>query len=109
MVAISGPIYDDEPPKPAKPGANVTLPTHFYKIAYDPKAQRAIAFILPNKKIDTKGKRVADALQPFIVSVRAVEARTGIDFFAAFTKARQTALEANKSLLWAVHDGCPAS
>jgi endonuclease G len=104
LVAISGPIYDDEPPAPLnKKDDKVALPTHFYKIAYDPKARRAIAFILPNKKIDTKGRRVEDALQPYIVSVRDVEARAGLDFFAAFPRSRQAAIEANKAAIWAVH------
>ncbi len=55
-------------------GNGVHVPTHFYKIVFDPNAMDAIAFLVPHRAI-SKGD-----LPRFIVSVDEVEERTGLDF-----------------------------
>ncbi len=55
-------------------GQGVHVPTHFYKVVYDPVGQDAIAFLVPHRAI-SKGE-----LPVFIVSVDEVEQRTGLDF-----------------------------
>jgi endonuclease G len=105
LIVITGPLYDDENPKTI--GANdVAVPTAFYKIAYDPKKRRVITFVLPNEKVDKKGKKAWDALKPFISTLREVEERAGLDFLAAIPKREQSRLETMKSVMWPVLKKC---
>jgi DNA/RNA endonuclease G (NUC1) len=55
-------------------GNGVHVPTHFYKVVYDPNNQDAIAFLVPHRKISKS------ELPAFIVSVDEVERRSGFDF-----------------------------
>ncbi len=55
-------------------GHGVHVPTHFYKVVYDPVGQDAIAFLVPHRAI-SKGE-----LPVFIVSVDEVERQTRLDF-----------------------------
>jgi len=55
-------------------GNGVHVPTHFYKVIYDPVNQDAIAFLAPHRKISKSD------LPTFIVSVDEVERRSGFDF-----------------------------
>ena len=55
-------------------GNGVHVPTHFYKVIYDPINQDAIAFLVPHRKISKSD------LPAFIVSVDEVEQRSGFDF-----------------------------
>lgn len=55
-------------------GNGVHVPTHFYKVVYDPVNQDAIAFLVPHRAISKK------ELPAFIVSVDEVERRSGFDF-----------------------------
>lgn len=74
LYVVTGPIYKSTA---KKIGQNkVTVPTHFYKVVFDPVKVEAIAFILPNKKNKSKD------LHKFIVSVDKVESDTGLDFLS---------------------------
>ena len=76
VYIFTGPIYANE--RIRRIGKNkVGVPTHFYKIVYDPDEEEAIAFIMPNQKLQTKDT------PKFIVSVREVEDQTGLRFFMA--------------------------
>lgn len=55
-------------------GNEVHVPTHFYKVVYDPVNQDAIAFLVPHRKISKSD------LPAFIVGVDEVERRSGFDF-----------------------------
>lgn len=55
-------------------GNGVHVPTHFYKIVFDPVGLDAIAFLVPHRAISKR------ELPGFIVSVDEVERRTGLDF-----------------------------
>ncbi|MFC1488830.1 DNA/RNA non-specific endonuclease [Thermodesulfobacteriota bacterium] len=55
-------------------GNGVHVPTHFYKIVFDPAGMDAIAFLVPHRPI-SKYK-----LPGYIVSVDEVEQLTGLDF-----------------------------
>ena len=91
LVVITGPIYGGHKPIGDE---KVAVPEQFYKIAYEPARNRAIALVLPNKKI--KG----NDLEPFVTSVDAIEELTGIDFFPEVRKSRQRAMERNVGTLW---------
>ena len=75
LYVVTGPIYVSDVPKTI--GANkVSVPSHFYKVIFDPVRIEAIAFVLPNKKLKSKD------LPTFIVSIDQVEALTDLDFLS---------------------------
>lgn len=80
----------------------VAVPTHCYKIVFAKKdgEWQSIAFVLENK---TYGKPFQ--LKPYIVTVKWIEDRAGLDFFSEFPDDPQnhetrTRLETQKSALW---------
>jgi endonuclease G, mitochondrial len=91
LVVITGPIYGSHKPIGDE---KVAVPDKFYKIAYEPARNRAIALVLPNKKI--KG----NDLEPFVTSVDEIEEETGIDFFPEVRKSKQRSMERNVGTLW---------
>jgi endonuclease G len=52
---------------------NLSVPDQFYKIIYDTKNQKMFAYLMPNKKIDSREK--------YVVTVDSIETLTGIDFY----------------------------
>ena len=75
LFIITGPVLTDDL-KPIPESINkVSIPKHFYKIAYDKQNNKAIAFIMPNKKI-------YNPIEYFATSIDSIEVITGIDFFA---------------------------
>lgn len=53
---------------------NVSVPEKFYKIIYDPRNQKIIAFLMANEKLDLP-------IEKYIVTVDEIESLTGIDFY----------------------------
>jgi endonuclease G, mitochondrial len=94
LFIFTGPIYDSGDKKSI--GENkVAVPSHLYKIIYDPHKAEAIAFIMPNEKLDT-----AD-MPNYIVTIRNVEAKTGLDFLSDLDKDVQNVIETKKAKgLW---------
>jgi endonuclease G len=77
-----------------KIGSNgVTVPQYFYKVIFDPRGQRMIAFLIPNENN-------MKPLQTYIVTVDYVERLTGIDFFSELTNSIEKGLERSKELSW---------
>ena len=75
LYIFAGPIYEDGVLKTI--GRNkVAVPTHLYKIIYDPYKVEAIAFIMPNEKAN-----MAD-MAKYIVTIRDVEIKTGLNFLS---------------------------
>jgi endonuclease G len=90
LYIFTGPIYDDGVKKTI--GKNkVAVPTHLYKIIYDPNKEEAIAFIMPNKKLNTKD------MPEYIVAIRDVEGKTGLDFLSSLDKEQQDIIETRKA------------
>ncbi|MBV5318086.1 MAG: DNA/RNA non-specific endonuclease [Desulfobulbaceae bacterium] len=82
LFIFTGPIYLGKEKKTI--GSNqVAVPTHLYKIVFDPNADEAIAFIMPNISLDIKD------MPNFIVTIRDVEAMTSLDFLSSLDKQRQ--------------------
>lgn len=94
VYIYTGPVYDSA--KTETIGSNrVAVPTAIYKVVFDPKAQEAIAFMMPNRPLNTKD------MPKYIVSVREVEIATGLDFFNTFNRATQESIESVKpSAIW---------
>jgi len=72
LYLFTGPIYDGGIQQTV--GKNeVAVPSHLYKIVYDPIKAEAIAFIMPNQKLDS-----AD-MPKYIVTIREIEKKAGLD------------------------------
>ncbi|WP_068472054.1 DNA/RNA non-specific endonuclease [Saccharicrinis aurantiacus] len=81
---VSGPIFKDNK---GSIGANkVTVPSHYYKVIYQPSTQKMIGFVLPNQKSDKE-------LTQFIISVDSIETLTGINFFSQLDDTLEVQLE----------------
>ena len=71
LYVVTGAIFEGEH---EILGNVVHVPTHFYKMVFDPGSQDAITFLVPHRPL-SKGE-----LPAFIVSVDEIERRTGLDF-----------------------------
>ena len=90
VYVFTGPIYEDGTKKTI--GKNeVAVPTHLYKIVYDPIKVEAIAFIMPNEKLDSQD------MPNYIVTIREVEAKTGLNFLSKINKHTQDVIETKKA------------
>ena len=69
----------------------VSVPNRFYKLIYNPKDQKIIAFLIPNEK-------VLYPLASYIVSVDKIENLTGIDFYSQLEDDLEEKLESQKSI-----------
>ncbi len=112
LVIFTGPIYDasdkDDPdwippekafiwgdcPVNKIDNYGVAVPDGFYKIVYDPKRRRVLAFALPNRRLS--GRKIGE----FRATVREIEELTGINFFPNFKRRTQNILELNVSDMW---------
>ena len=86
VYIVTGPILPQK--KSLTIGASqVTVPERYYKVVWDrTPPEKMIGFILPNAE-STK------SLQDYAVTVDAVEAATGLDFFSELPKEQQETLE----------------
>ena len=71
IYIATGPILEKDLPYIGK---NVSIPNHYYKVILDYSDEKAIGFILPNKKSNKD-------LMNYAVSIDIVEKLTGINFF----------------------------
>ncbi|MCI0557270.1 MAG: DNA/RNA non-specific endonuclease, partial [Nitrososphaera sp.] len=97
LYIYTGPVYPDDAGDAIETiGENeVAVPTHLYKVIYDPKRKEAIAFLMPNEALKTGD------MPKYIVSVNQVEKKTGIDFLSALSKQEQQRIESKKAVgLW---------
>jgi endonuclease G, mitochondrial len=94
LYIFTGPIYEGGIKKTI--GNNkVAVPTHLYKIVYDHQKAEAIAFIMPNEKLDSED------MPNYIVTIREIEKKTGLNFLSNMEKNVQDNIENKKAQgLW---------
>ena len=63
----------------------VSVPKLFYKIIYDPDNEKMIAYLMPNKKIES--------FKNYQVTVDLIENLTGIDFYPQLEDEKEEKLE----------------
>jgi len=103
LYVISGPIYGTLAGNPRTIGnPPVAVPRAFYKIVFDPVTERAVGFVLPNRRI---GSRVN--LQEFVVPIAAIETETGLNFFRSMDQRRQAEIKDGPAVAWAHNGPCP--
>ncbi|KAF0221119.1 MAG: DNA/RNA non-specific [Geobacteraceae bacterium] len=94
LYIYTGPIFAGEEIE-AIGDNEVCVPTHIYKIVYDPKMVEAIAFIMPNEPLDPSD------IPNYIVTIGEVEEQTGLDFLKNLTKSVEDVVETEKAQeLW---------
>ncbi len=74
LVVVTLPVLHDELPVVERSINRVTIPETYVKVAFDPKAERGIAFAMPNSTIDRP-------LASYAMTIREAEEMTGFDFF----------------------------
>lgn len=93
LYVFTGPIYEDASKAIGK--NQVAVPTHLYKIIYDPHKAKAIAFIMPNEPL-----KAAD-MPKYIVTIRDVENKTRLNFLSELDVQVQDVIENKKAVgLW---------
>ncbi|MCH8082409.1 MAG: DNA/RNA non-specific endonuclease [Proteobacteria bacterium] len=91
IIVITGPVYYDYRPVI---GGRVVVPDAYFKIIYAPADGRALAFLMPNRRI------TAPALTPHQVTIDALEVLTGYDFFNTLPVTLEDRLESETGPLW---------
>jgi endonuclease G, mitochondrial len=89
LFIFTGPVYEGGAKETI--GKNgVAVPSHLYKIIYDPSKREAVAFLMPNEPLKPPD------MPKYIVSIRDVEAKTGLDFLSVLDKQTQDNIETKK-------------
>lgn len=95
IFVVTGSVFDGPARRPIGRG-RVAVPTHFFKVIYDPGRGEAIAFLLPHRRLRAR------ALPRFIRSVDTVEAKTGLDFLSRLPDKAERRIEARRPVrMWA--------
>jgi len=89
VYVMTGPVYGANAQTIGK--NKVAVPSHVYKIVFDPLRVEVIAFMFANEP--TGSKTLAD----FLVSVREVEQLTGLDFLSNIAADVQAVIELKKA------------
>jgi endonuclease G, mitochondrial len=89
LYIYTGPIYAQEEIDTI--GDNqVCIPTHIYKIVFDPNKVEAIAFVMPNEPLEPS------EMVNYIVPIREVEEQTGLDFLKPLKKSVEDVVETER-------------
>ena len=93
VYVITGPVFGNSPKEIGK--NKVGVPSHVYKIVFDPLRVEVIAFMFANEPTGSK------ILDDFLVSVDELEQRTGLDFLSTISADVQAVIESKKAgALW---------
>jgi endonuclease G, mitochondrial len=94
LFVFTGPICYGGVEKTVGAG-RVAVPSHIYKIIFDPQRREVIAFGMPNAALNPNDMPV------YIVSIRDIEAWTGLNFLSELDQGTQDAVETMKAdKLW---------
>ena len=105
LYVVTGPLYEERPIKRLvndkdrddvdDNGVLVDVPSHFFKLAFDPAGIEAIAFILPNQELETEN------LPQYLQSIDDIEDRARLDFLPKIHDIAEQAIENHKQpRLW---------
>lgn len=91
LIVYTAPILLSNLPKIERAKNKPSIPYEYVKIAYDPKNNRGIAFLMPNKKIDKP-------IESYAVSIDFVEEKTAFNFYPNLSDSIQKRIEATFDL-----------
>ncbi len=97
VIVMTGPIFGDGA---ATVAGRIRVPAAYYKIVYDVRSQRAVGFRLPNARL------ALGDVGKYAVPIAEIENETGLDFFPALPRRRQTQLEAAAGAVWGHGQAC---
>jgi endonuclease G, mitochondrial len=89
VMIVTGPLLREGLPRVDRAINKPTIPAYYYKMAVDRQNQRAVAFLMPNKKCEYPAEYYA-------VSIDSLEKITGINFFPNLPDEEEQKLEAMK-------------
>lgn len=87
LFIYTGPIFEKETSNKTIGPNQVAVPTHFYKVVFDPIRVETIAFVVPN------APHASRRIEEFITSVRDIEMRSGLNFLNRIQPAVQSLIE----------------
>lgn len=90
LVIFTGPILRNDAKRTGK-HHDIAVPSKFYKVVYDPKQNKAIAFLFKNEMATSSWTNYA-------VTIDEVEQITGIDFLAALPDNVETTVESRQDI-----------
>lgn len=93
LYVVTGPVFVGPPLAYIGPD-RVAVPTHFFKVIFDPVRAQAIAFLLPNTSLPTS------TLPAYVTSVRHIEELTGLDFLSRLDDRVEAVVETSVSHMW---------
>lgn len=87
LFIFTGPIFAPDLSATTIGANQVAVPTHFYKVVFDPVRVETIAFVVPNAPQPSR------RIEEFITSVRDIEMRSGLDFLNRIQPSVQALIE----------------
>ena len=90
LIVITGPIFSNNMKRIGK-HQDIAVPERFFKVIYSPKQNRAIAFVMENKKMPNSWTNYATTIDK-------VEALTGYDFLAALDDNVENVIESKQNI-----------
>lgn len=95
IYIFTGPVYARGIPIDRIGKNKVAVPSHIFKIVYDPDTEEAIAFMVENKKLSSS------QMPNRIVKIEDIEKKTGLTFLTALSAAqRKAAVTSKASAVW---------
>ena len=94
VYVYTGPVFKNSKTHKTIGKNKIWVPEYFFKVVYAPKQDKAIAFIMPNARVNKKD------VAKYRVSIKDVEQRTGLTFFNTLPKAQVAALTDKSSPKW---------
>ena len=89
VYVITGPVFAS-----SKQNGRISVPSHFYKIIFDPAKSEAISFLLPHKALYTT------QLPRYRTSIDTIEEMIGADLFESLPDNVEDELEAGVQRMW---------
>ncbi len=93
LYVYVGPLFLTDKIRTIGPN-KVGVPTHFFKVVFDPQKGEAIGFVMPNTKLQR------GTIPQYIRSIRSIEELTGFDFLSELDKETQDQIETEAPDMW---------
>ena len=95
VFVYTGPVYLKDKKTKVVGTNKVAVPDMLFKIVFDPNKPEAIAFVMPNRKLNTVD------MPKYLVSIEKIEAMTGLDFLSVLELSIEKAVESEKAkVIW---------
>ncbi len=93
LFVVTGPVLTDSLEVIKRSKNKVKIPDFYFKVAFDEKNNKGIAFLMPNEELTYPTEYYAKTIDE-------IEKLTGIDFFANIDQSKQSFFENQKEIEW---------